>query len=107
MRSDESSTNDLSQRMVQVIDWVHRTGWPTRERDTAMAAQVFDVWLAATEGQRHAGGQRDRSALLDALHAVFSAGHDDEAAEHLCALFAVTLESHLRSREHRDDDAAT
>jgi len=105
MHSDEPSANDLSQRLVQVIDWVHRTGWPTRDRDTAMAAQVFDAWLVATNSQRCAGGKRDRAALLDALHAVFSAGSNEEATEHLCALFAVCLESHLRSREKHDGDA--
>jgi hypothetical protein len=99
--------NDLSQQLLRVLDWVHRTGWPTRARDTTMAAEVFDAWRSATDGTCRQSKPHDRPALLEALHSVFSADHGADATEHLCVLFAVAFEAHLRSceRDGSDTDA--
>jgi hypothetical protein len=95
---------DLSQPLLRVLDWVHRTGWPTRARDTAMAAEIFDAWRSATDNTGRQSEPHDRSALLEALHGVFSADHDADATEHLCVLFAVAFEAHLRSGERDGSD---
>jgi len=96
--------NDLSQPLLRVLDWVHRTGWPTRARDTAMAAEVFDAWRSANVDACRPSEPHDRRALLDALHGAFSAAHDADATEHLCVLFAVAFEAHVRSAQRDDGD---
>ncbi len=92
--------NDLSQQLLRVLDWVHRTGWPTRSHDTAMAAEVFDAWRLAIDGTCRHGKPHDRLALLESLHSEFSTVHDADTTEHLCALFVVALEAHMRSTAH-------
>jgi hypothetical protein len=92
--------NDLSHQLLRVLDWVHLTGWPTRSQDTAMAAEVFDAWRLATDDTCRHGKPHDRLVLLESLHSVFSTVHDADATEHLCVLFAITLEAHMRSATH-------
>lgn len=34
---------------VGVVNWVNRTGWPARMRDTDMATTLFDAWRKAAQ----------------------------------------------------------
>jgi hypothetical protein len=91
-------SEDLHVRLVRVVEWVYRTGWPTRAYDTARMTQIFDAWwrdTVATGGDR---SQIDRGVLIDAMTVVLSDDHDAESVELLCALFSVVFETHIRSR---------
>jgi hypothetical protein len=92
--------SDMGERMVAVVDWVHRTGWPARVRDTDMAMRLFDAWRQATQPMASHGDEPDRRAILEALTLVFSDYYDSESVEHLCALFAAVFELHLRATRH-------
>jgi hypothetical protein len=91
-------SEDLHIRLVRVIEWVCRTGWPTRAHDTARMTQIFDAWWRDTIAAGRDSSQIDRSVLIDAMAAVLSDDHDAEGVEHLCALFSVVFETHVRSR---------
>ena len=91
--------DEQHEKLLRMIDWVQRTGWPTRARDAAVATRVFDTWWQLTEPASRGGERRDRQLLREALAAVFSSTHDKEVVEHLCAMFAAVFESHIRSRE--------
>ena len=101
MDDDECNGEELRFRLLQALDWVKRTGWLSRGKDTELAARVFDTWLLATETQACAQQGRDRMALLETLYAVFRDRHGVEATQHLCVIFNVALEAHARLREDR------
>jgi hypothetical protein len=81
----------LTVALLRALDWVHRTGWLTRDDDTEVAARLYDTWRSSP------GASEDRHALVEALWFAFSARHGDDVARHLTAIFAVSLESHGRS----------
>ena len=91
-------SQDLQLRMVRVVEWVHRTGWPARAHDTARMTQIFDTWWRDTVAMGRDGTQIDRRVLIDAMVAVLSDDYDAEGIEHLCSLFSVVFEAHIRSR---------
>lgn len=93
------ASTDLHQRLVRVVDWVHRTGWPRRASDTALAADVFDAWWADARAVEGEGQTMDRYVLIEALATVLGNHHDAEGVEHLCALFAAVFEAHIRARQ--------
>ncbi|MEY2116972.1 hypothetical protein [Rhodanobacter sp. FW106-PBR-R2A-1-13] len=99
MHDHGDAHDELREKLLGMIDWTQRTGWPTRAHDTAVATRVFDEWWLLTDPVSRRGGTRNRRVLLDALAAVLSATHDAEAVAHLCAMFAVVFESQIRSRE--------
>ena len=104
MDDRENAEVSIRIRLLQALDWVQRTGWPSRRQDTNVAARIFDSWLTATDAQAREHSGRDRLALLETLHAVFRNRHGDEAAQHLCVIFDVALEAHARLREDRGGD---
>jgi hypothetical protein len=91
-------SQDLHLRLVRVVEWVYRTGWPTRAHDTARMAQVFDAWWRDTVAMGCDSTQIDRCVLIDAMAVVLGDDHDAEGVEHLCSLFSVVFEAHIRSR---------
>jgi len=88
--------NDLLEPLLGVIDWVHRTGWPRRAQDTALAQAVFDAQRA--EAESRPGKEPDYPALVAALLDALRADHDEAALRHLGVLFTVVFLVHTRSR---------
>ena len=99
MHNDDSAQGDLHKKLLTMICWTQRTGWPTRAADTEVATRIFDAWWEATEPTSRRGEGRDRQALLEALDEAFRTTHKPPVAECLCATFAVAFEQHIRSRE--------
>jgi hypothetical protein len=89
---------DIHLRLVHVVEWVHRTGWPTRAHDTARMTEIFDAWWRDTMAMGCDRTQIDRRILVEAMATVLGEHHDAEGVEHLCALFSVVFEAHIRSR---------
>lgn len=98
MRQRPDAQDALHARLLHAIDWVHCTGWPTREGDVALAMEVFDVWCAAAPQRAGATGPEDHEALAEALLAVFAIRYGDEAARHLTTILTLSLELHWRTR---------
>jgi len=88
--------NDFLEPLLGVIDWVHRTGWPSRTQDTALASAVFGAHWATADSLP--GKAPDHASVVIALAAVLGADHDDVALRHLCVLFTVVFLVHTRSR---------
>jgi hypothetical protein len=99
MHNHGFSPDEQLEKFLLTIDWVQRTGWPTRAHDLAVATRAFDKWWHLTEPTFRSGESRDRRVLLEDLAAEFSATYDREVAEQLCAMFTVVFDSHIRSRE--------
>ena len=102
MDDHECNGEGLHFRLLQALDWVQRTGWPSRGGDTKVAARIFDTWLAATDPHVSEQGERDRLALLETLYEVFRDRQGIEAAQHLCVIFGVALEAQVCLREGSD-----
>ena len=77
-------------------DWMQKTGWPTRSRDQAMGDTVYAHWIAATDAEWAATGDRDYEALADMLADAFKGLHDDAGITSLQTLFILTFT--LRAR---------
>ncbi|WP_266180217.1 hypothetical protein [Dyella humicola] len=89
----------INEALLDAIDWIQRTGWPTRRTDEAMACQIFDVWW---DGVRAQGEQQDadrRASLNNALHRAFEARYEKVATDHLCAVFGAAFWIHTQSRQ--------
>jgi hypothetical protein len=99
MRQRSPAYDALHVRLLQAMDWVQRTGWPTREGDLALAMQIFDVWCVAAPQVAGTTDPEDHDALAEALQAVFVSRYGDEAACHLTTIFTLSLELHLRTRQ--------
>ena len=99
MHNHGFSPDEQLEKLLRLIDWVQRTGWPTRAHDVAVATRAFDEWWHLTEAAFRDGEQRDRRVLMEVLATVFSVTHDRAVAEPLCAMFAMVFDSHIRSRE--------
>lgn len=96
-------TSNTVERLLGIIDWVHRTGWRTRARDQAMAQWVFNAWQNADEPfcRRET---RDREMLLEALKEVFGDTHDMEGIEHLSFLYEAMFECRIEPSKRPEDN---
>jgi hypothetical protein len=94
----------LHTHLLRALDWVQRTGWPTRDDDTTLAMQVFDFWSASALLNRDSTAPDSHDALVEGLQAVFISRHGAEAAYHLTTIFRLSLELHLRTRGPGPED---
>ena len=88
-----------NETLLDTIDWIQRTGWPTRRTDESLACEIFDAWWDDVKARDEQPGDTHRAALADALRVAFEARHEKAAAQHLCALFDAVFGIHMRSRQ--------
>lgn len=91
-----ATSND--RRWLHVVDWILRTGWPTRTRDHALATRVFDAWWQAPMPHEPIPTWPHRKTWCKALRKAFGSVHNSEASKLLCVLFIAVFEAHIRSR---------
>lgn len=84
-----AASRNTATELLKALNWVHRTGWLTREMDTITAMRNFD----ACKVRR--GPFTEFEDLVGSLWAVFDDQYDDEVAGHLVVIFLVSLEDRL------------
>ncbi|MDE2087411.1 MAG: hypothetical protein KGI63_09270, partial [Xanthomonadaceae bacterium] len=94
----------LHTHLLRALDWVQRSGWPTRDDDTTLAMQVFDFRSASALLHSDSTTPDNRDALAEELQAVFISRHGAEAACHLTTIFGLSLVLHLRTRSPGPED---
>lgn len=72
-------------------DWVRKTGWPTRERDEAIAADIYEQWIKATDAKWAATQSRDYEVMTSMIREAFIGLHDEEAIDNLQILLTLIL----------------
>ncbi|HWV47003.1 MAG TPA: hypothetical protein VN039_13440 [Nitrospira sp.] len=96
MSNRRATSNSMAAELLKALDWVHRTGWPTRGMDTITAMRNFDANKACS------GPFTEFEGLALSLWAAFSDRYEDEIAEHLTRIFLVSLESRLCSGDNEE-----
>lgn len=78
------------------FDWIRKTGWPTRTRDKAIAADIYEKWIKATNRAWASTQCRDYELMAEMIREAFAELHDEEAVDSLQIL--LTLDLTLRAR---------
>lgn len=71
--------------------WVRKTGWPTYPQDQAIAGDVYEKWIKATDAEYAATQSRDLELLGNRLRATLADTHDEEALDALQILLMFDL----------------
>ncbi len=90
--------HSVSEALLEAIDWIQRTGWPTRRADEAMACQIFDAWWDDMKASGDSLGAGRRASLSQELRRAFEARHGKAVADHLCTVFDAVFWAHAQSR---------
>lgn len=72
-------------------DWIRKTGWPTHERDMAIATDIYEKWIQATRAEWVATQSRDYELLTTMICDAFIDLHDEEAIDSLQILLTLVL----------------
>ena len=89
----------LNEALLDAIDWILRTGWPTRRTDEAVACEIFDAWWVDVKARGVQPDTDRRASLSEALHRAFEAQHGKAVAGHLRTLFDAVFWVHTQSRQ--------
>lgn len=89
----------MNKALLEAIDWIQRTGWPTRRADEGEACEIFDAWWDDVRAGREPPEAGRRASLRDALYRAFESRHGVTVAEHLCAVFDAVFWVHAQSRQ--------
>jgi len=87
----------VDELLEAAYEWVRKTGWPTYANDQAIAGEVYEKWIKATDAEYAATQSRDFDLLGDLLRSALSGTHDEEALDSLHIL--LTLDLALRGRQ--------
>lgn len=79
------------------LAWIARTGWPTRDRDEAIADDIYKKWIKATDAEWAATHSRDYEVLTDLIAEAFKNLHDEEGVDSLQIFYM--LDFTLRGRQ--------
>ena len=73
--------------------WIRKTGWPTYTDDQAIAGEVYEKWIKATNAEYAVTQSRDFDLLGDLLRSALSGTHEDEALDslHILLMFDLAL----------------
>lgn len=97
MQASSPNKNDVDMVLRIAIDWVRRTGWPTRASDRTIADRVYDQWLKASNADYTETQQHDVELLHDMLGSALSNLHTPEDVE--CLQIILVLELVIHGRE--------
>jgi hypothetical protein len=78
-------------------EWVRDTGWPTYASDQAIAGDVYEKWIRATDAEYAATQSRDFDLLGDLLRGALAPTHDEAGLDALHVLLMLDLT--LRGRQ--------
>lgn len=73
--------------------WIRKTGWPTYADDQAIAGEIYQKWIKATNAEYAVTQSRDFDLLGDLLRSALSGTHDEEALDslHILLMFDLAL----------------
>lgn len=97
MQVSTSNKNAVGNVLRIAIDWVRRTGWPTRAADRTIASRIYDQWLTASNADSTETQQHDVELLHDMLGSALSKLHTPEGVE--CLQIILVLELVIHGRE--------
>ena len=91
MRESKQNRRANDSALQVAFDWIHRTGWPTREADRAIAKRAYNQWLKGGNSGCAAAEQHDVEVLYGMLGKALSKFHPSDGVQYLQIILVLEL----------------